>query len=110
MIFFAYMLITPNITISPAPVVTSSTANPKPLRYQDVLILTENDSLQDASPPEDADPSHPATASGIVRGLRQAGVPVQVVKKGDVTAAKELAVKSGLSLLVKEDRVWFCLL
>ena len=53
-----------------------------PLQYRDVFVLTTYLSRVSAT-------------GGVVRGLRQGGVPVTVLKKGDVGGAAAVAAMSG---------------
>lgn len=59
---------------------TSLPNSPAPLQYRDVFILTRSSQLQDGF-------GH--AASGVVRGLRQAGLPVCVLGVDDWITEKE---------------------
>ena len=55
---------------------TSAKDSPKPLQYRDVFVL----SLTDFTDSSTDQAGEMVAASGLVRGLRQAGVPVRVFK------------------------------
>ncbi|KAK7477371.1 hypothetical protein BaRGS_00031389, partial [Batillaria attramentaria] len=65
---------------------------PKPLSFNDVFIVTTYYDLRD----EERDDDIIATqASGLLKGLKQAGVPYRVVRKGDSAALAEVVAMSG---------------
>ncbi|XP_070185022.1 uncharacterized protein [Littorina saxatilis] len=81
---------------------TGSTAvSPEPLRYRDVLVVSCNTLTDDVT---DVTGKVVRPASGFVRGLRQGGVPVLVVRSDDVRAIAEMAVMEGDDDVVVADR------
>ncbi|KAK7483767.1 hypothetical protein BaRGS_00024983, partial [Batillaria attramentaria] len=78
---------------------TADPAIPAPLKYRDVFLLT---SLTSSIVEEEKDSAGNVVkpASGIVRGLREAGTPVMVLKKGDKAAVRDVAVMQGPDAIV----------
>ena len=68
-----------------SPPVTS----PPPLCYKDVFLLIQGDDLHDAE--TDSSGSTSQEASGLLQGLREAGVPVSVLNSNDTRAVADVA-------------------
>ncbi|KAK7477367.1 hypothetical protein BaRGS_00031385 [Batillaria attramentaria] len=66
---------------------------PKPLTFNDVFIVTTYYELLDEE--KDGDDNIVNEASGLLKGLKQAGVPYRVVGKGDSAALAEVVAMSG---------------
>ncbi|XP_070178509.1 uncharacterized protein [Littorina saxatilis] len=64
--------------------------HPQPPRCRDVLLLTWDSYLHDVTTGKNTRP-----ASGLIRGLRQAGFPVTVLETGDKMAVGVVATMSG---------------
>ena len=61
--------------------------SPPPLCYKDVFLLTHGDDLHDT----DSSGSTSQEASGLLQGLREAGVPVSVLNSNDTRAVADVA-------------------
>nr|KAG5685807.1 hypothetical protein BaRGS_001219 [Batillaria attramentaria] len=80
----------------------STRSIPAPLNFCDVFLLTTHD-VDSALREEERDPATGLVvnpACGVLQGLRGAGVPVRVVRSGDVSAAKDVALKTGLDEVI----------
>ena len=60
-----------------------------PLCYKDVFLLTQDDDLHDTE--TDSSGSTSQEASGLLQGLREAGVPVSVLNSNDTRAVADVA-------------------
>nr|KAG5706648.1 hypothetical protein BaRGS_005718 [Batillaria attramentaria] len=73
---------------------TAANPIPAPLKYKDVFLLTAwTANLHDDETDATGEVTRPAT--GVVRSMRSAGVPVRVVNDGDSSAARDVAVMMG---------------
>ena len=63
-------------------------SNPPPLTYGDVFLLTQGDDLHETE--TDASGNTIQQVSGLLQGLREAGVPVSVLKSSDHRAVIEV--------------------
>ncbi|XP_070210200.1 uncharacterized protein [Littorina saxatilis] len=80
------------------------TNSPAALSYRDVFILTRSSELHDDAKDDAGNVTSPA--SGVVRGLRDAGVPVCVLAQQDAQQNKAQRKKDVESVaLAKEDEV-----
>ncbi|XP_070202752.1 uncharacterized protein [Littorina saxatilis] len=80
------------VGVTTGPRTGSTAVSPQPLRYRDALVVSRYPWTDDVT---DETGKVVRPASGFVRGLRQGGVPVRVVRSDDVTAIAEMAVMGG---------------
>ncbi|XP_070191793.1 uncharacterized protein [Littorina saxatilis] len=71
----------------------STTSSPRPLQYRDVFILTWVNSLHDAK--SDASGQVTRPASGVLRGVRGAGIPVTLLQSWDEDGVRDVATMAG---------------
>ncbi|KAK7477372.1 hypothetical protein BaRGS_00031390 [Batillaria attramentaria] len=83
---------TPNSATSGGASTEATPKGPKPLCFNDVFILTTYYELIDEK--RDDDDNIVTQASGLLKGLKQAGVPYRVVVKGDSAALAEVVAMS----------------
>ncbi|XP_025090196.1 uncharacterized protein LOC112561749 isoform X2 [Pomacea canaliculata] len=70
---------------------TGMTSTPPPLQWKDVFILVTEDPIEERR----AVGQYVRPACGLVQGLRQEGVPVRLVKSGDIKGIKDVAKMKG---------------
>ncbi|XP_070192066.1 uncharacterized protein [Littorina saxatilis] len=71
----------------------STPGSPRPLQYRDVFILTNVSFLHDAK--SDASGQVTRPASGVLRGVREAGIPVTLLESGDEDGVRDVATMAG---------------
>ncbi|KAK7095356.1 hypothetical protein V1264_006776 [Littorina saxatilis] len=66
---------------------------PENPRYRDVLILSRGNVLHDEKTDATGNVTH--AASGFIQGLRESGIPVTVLARGDAAGLRDLATMAG---------------
>ncbi|KAK7105249.1 uncharacterized protein [Littorina saxatilis] len=75
--------------------------SPHPLRYSDVIILTNLRTLDDAD--NDPSSSRRGKTSGLLRGLREERIPVKVLKSSDMEGVRDVANMTGPDQVIATD-------
>ncbi|KAK7090459.1 hypothetical protein V1264_010253 [Littorina saxatilis] len=70
-----------------------ASTSPRALQYRDVFLLTYYGNLHDTQTDDSGNVTE--EASGLIRGLREAGIPVTILVEEDHTMLKEVATMEG---------------